>query len=328
MGGDMIGQRAVVMGGAGFLGSHLCEALLRRGWEVVAIDDLSTGSRANLGHLATYPRFAFFEHDVREAFHVPAQRVYNLACPASPVHYQADPVKTTLTSVIGTLHALRLAEGCGGRVLLASTSEVYGDPEVHPQPESYHGSVNPVGVRACYDEGKRCAESLAMDFLRTRRVPVRIARVFNTYGPRMAADDGRVVSNFVTQALSGRDLTVYGEGAQTRSFCFVDDMVDGLVRLMESDLIGPVNLGNPHEFAVIELARQVLELTGSASAIRFLPLPPDDPRLRRPDIGRARKLLGFEPRVGLRQGLTRTIDWFRAAAAGRINGVGYLVDAL
>jgi UDP-glucuronate decarboxylase len=320
MGGDMNGQRAVVMGGAGFLGSHLCEELLRRDCEVVAIDDLSTGSRANVAHLVRHPRFAFFEHDVREPFHVPAHRIYNLACPASPVHYQADPVKTTLTSVLGTVHALRLAHACGARVLLTSTSEVYGDPEVHPQPESYRGCVNPIGVRACYDEGKRCAESLAMDFVRTRRVPVRIARVFNTYGPRMAPDDGRVVSNFVTQALARQDLTIYGQGSQTRSFCYVDDMIDGLTRLMESDLIGPVNLGNPHEFTVLQLAREVLELTGSSSSLRFLPLPQDDPKLRRPDIGRARRQLGFDPRIPLREGLARTIAWFSGGAAPHVNG--------
>jgi UDP-glucuronate decarboxylase len=248
------------------------------------------------------------------------QRIYNLACPASPVHYQADPVKTTLTSVLGTLNALRLAEGCGARVFLASTSEVYGDPEVHPQPENYRGSVNPIGIRACYDEGKRCAESLAMDFARGRSVAVRIARIFNTYGPRMSHDDGRVVSNFIVQALSGEDLTVYGDGSQTRSFCYVDDMVDGVLRLTESDVVGPVNLGNPQEFTVIDLAREVLTLTGSRSAIRYLPLPQDDPRLRRPDIDRARRLLGFQPRVSLHDGLTRTITAFRASLSEHAGG--------
>ncbi len=312
----MTGHRALVMGGAGFLGSHLCDALLDQGDEVVAVDDLSTGSLENLAHLEAHPRFTFFEHDVREPLYVPADRIYNLACPASPPHYQEDPVKTTLTSVLGTLHALRLAKSSGARVFLASTSEVYGDPQVHPQPESYRGCVNPVGLRACYDEGKRCAEALAMDFLRTCGVTVRIARIFNTYGPRMAHDDGRVISNLVVQALVGEDLTLYGDGSQTRSFCFVDDMIDGIVRLMESDAIGPVNLGNPQEFTVLELAHLVLELTGSESALRFLPLPPDDPRVRRPDIQRARELLGFDPRIDLREGLARTIEAFR----GQLNG--------
>jgi len=322
----MNGHRALVMGGAGFVGSHLSDALLRLGHEVVAIDDLSTGSRANVAHLAAHPRFAFFEHDVREPFHLPVQRIYNLACPASPVHYQADPVKTTLTSVLGTLHALRLAETCGARVFLASTSEVYGDPEVHPQHEGYRGSVNPIGIRACYDEGKRCAESLASDFARCHGVEVRMARIFNTYGPRMAHDDGRVVSNFVAQALSGEEMTVHGDGSQTRSFCYVDDMIDGILRLTESNVVGPVNLGNPQEFTVIELAREVLALTGSRSSIRFLPLPQDDPKQRRPDIERARRLLGFEPHVPLRDGLVRTIAAFREtmeAGAGlpHANGV-------
>ncbi len=307
----MSGHRVLVMGGAGFLGSHLCDALLREGHEVFAVDDLSTGSRDNIAHLAKERRFVFYEHDVQEPLHLPVDRIYNLACPASPPHYQEDPIRTTLTSVLGTLHALRLAKSSGARVLLASTSEVYGDPEVHPQPETYRGSVNPIGVRACYDEGKRCAESLAMDFLRKLQVQVRIARIFNTYGPRMAPDDGRVVSNFVVQALRGEELTLYGDGTQTRSFCYVDDMVDGLRRLMESDVIGPVNLGNPQEFTVIELARVVLELTRSSSEMRFLELPPDDPRVRRPDIGLARDLLRFDPHVALREGLVRTIEWFR-----------------
>jgi UDP-glucuronate decarboxylase len=328
MGGNMNAQRALVMGGAGFLGSHLCDALLRRGFEVVAMDDLSTGSRANLAHLATHPSFTFFRHDVREPFHVPVHRIFNLACPASPVHYQAHPVKTTLTSVLGTLHALRLAESCEARVLLASTSEVYGDPEVHPQPEGYRGAVNPVGVRACYDEGKRCAESLTMDFARSHGVSVRIARIFNTYGPRMARDDGRVVSNFIVQALAGEDLTIYGDGTQTRSFCYVHDMIDGILRLGESDVLGPVNLGNPEEFTVAELAREVQELTGSRSKVRHLPLPKDDPRVRRPDIERASRRLGFAPKVPLREGLAKTIESFRntawnpAAEAGRANGNG------
>jgi UDP-glucuronate decarboxylase len=315
MKGEMKADRVLVMGGAGFLGSHLCDALLRRGAEVVAMDDLSTGSRANIAHLARHPGFTLFEHDVREPFHLPVRRIFNLACPASPVHYQSNPVKTTLTSVLGSLNALRLAESCGARVLLASTSEVYGDPDVHPQGEAYRGSVNPVGVRACYDEGKRCAESLAMDFLRTQGVAVRIARIFNTYGPRMARDDGRVISNFIVQALDGEDLTVYGDGSQTRSFCYVDDMVDGLLRLMDADAIGPVNLGNPEEFSVADLAREVLRMTGGRGTLRFLPLPADDPRQRRPNIDRARTLLEFEPRVPLREGLERTIASFESVRA-------------
>jgi UDP-glucuronate decarboxylase len=312
----MKNDRVLVMGGAGFLGSHLCERLLGDGHEVYAVDDFCTGSRRNVAHLTSHPRFFLVEHDVVAPFHLPVGRIYNLACPASPIHYQADPVKTTLTSVLGTLHALRLASSCSARLLLASTSEVYGDPDVHPQPESYHGNVNPIGPRACYDEGKRCAESLAMDFYRAHGVSVRIARIFNTYGPRMNKDDGRVVSNFVVQALSGEDLTVYGDGNQTRSFCYVDDLVDGLVRLMEHPAIeGPVNLGNPEEFTVMELAEEVLRSTGSTSAIRRMPLPVDDPKLRRPTIERARKELGFNPRVKLKEGLAKTVAYFRELLA-------------
>ncbi len=312
----MSAHRVLVMGGAGFMGSHLCDALLRQGDDIVAVDDLCTGAVANIAHLMGHPRFRFLRHDVREPLHVPVSRIYNLACPASPVHYQQDPIKTTLTSVLGAFHALRLAQRCEARVFLASTSEVYGDPEEHPQSECYRGCVNPVGVRACYDEGKRCAEALGMDFVRTAGVAVRIARIFNTYGPRMAADDGRVVSNFIVQALSGEDLTLYGDGSQTRSFCYVDDMIAGIARLMESDVAGPVNLGNAQEFTVLELAHLVLELTGSHSSIRLLPLPPDDPRVRRPDLRRARDTLAFEPGVPLREGLRRTIEAFRV----RMNG--------
>jgi UDP-glucuronate decarboxylase len=305
-------MRALVTGGAGFLGSHLCDRLLGEGHEVVALDDLSTGSLANVAHLAAHRRFRLVEHDVQRPYHFEVDRIYNLASPASPPHYQRDPIRTTLTNVLGALHALELAHRTGARVLQASTSEVYGDPEVHPQPESYRGCVNPIGVRACYDEGKRCAESLAMDYARTRGVPIRIARIFNTYGPRMAPDDGRVVSNFVVQALRGQDLTVYGDGSQTRSFCYVDDLVDGLVRLMEHPgETGPVNLGNPAEMTVLELAREVQRLTGGKSRIIFRPLPKDDPRQRKPVIDRARSVLGFAPQVSLRDGLAATIESFR-----------------
>lgn len=304
-------QRVLVLGGAGFIGSHLCDRLLERGCEVFALDNLQTGSLHNIAHLRRSRRFTFVEHDVIDPFHLPVDRIYNLACPASPPHYQADPVKTTLTSVLGTLHALRLGKRCGARVFLASTSEVYGDPEVHPQPESYRGAVSTTGPRACYDEGKRCAESLMMDFARKHGVDVRIARIFNTYGPRMDPQDGRVVSNFVVQAINGHDLTVYGDGTQTRSFCYVDDLVDGILLLMEHpELTGPVNLGNPDEFTVMDLARLVLELTGRRCAIVHEPLPQDDPKVRRPVIDLAKKTLGFSPKVRLRDGLSRTIAWF------------------
>jgi UDP-glucuronate decarboxylase len=312
----MKAMRALVTGGAGFVGSHLCERLLREGHEVIALDDLSTGAIANIAPLRESSRFHFVHHDVIEEYDIKAHRIYNLACPASPVHYQRDPVRTTLTSVLGTLHALSNAKRYGGRVFQASTSEVYGDPEVHPQSESYHGSVNPNGIRACYDEGKRCAESLAMDFHRTTPVTVRIARIFNTYGPRMAADDGRVVSNFIVQALRGEPITIYGDGSQTRSFCFVDDLVEGIVRLMEHPSeTGPVNLGNPSEFTILELAREVIAQTGTKSEIVFRPLPADDPRQRRPDITRAQEKLGFAPRVALRAGIRRTIEHFRGVLA-------------
>jgi len=303
-------HRVLVLGGAGFIGSHLCERLVENGDEVVAMDNLQTGSLENIEHLWPHPRFAFIEHDVVEPFHLPVDRIYNLACPASPPHYQADPVKTTLTSVLGTVNALRLGAKCGARVFLASTSEVYGDPEVHPQPESYRGCVNTVGPRACYDEGKRCAESLMMDFARKHDVDVRIARIFNTYGPRMDPEDGRVVSNLICQALAGEALTIYGDGSQTRSFCYVDDLVDGIMRLMEHpSMRGPMNLGNPEEFTVKALAELVLELTGKDLDIVYRPLPTDDPKMRRPVIDLA-KSIGFEPRVRLREGLAKTVEYF------------------
>jgi UDP-glucuronate decarboxylase len=305
--------KILVTGGAGFVGSHLCERLLREGNEVIALDDFSTGSVENVAHLRGRPSFSLVEHDVTEPYDFDVELIYNLACPASPPHYQADPVKTTLINVLGTLHALRLGRRRKARVLQASTSEVYGDPMVHPQPESYAGCVNTLGPRACYDEGKRCAESLMMDFARMYQVETRIVRIFNTYGPRMAFDDGRVVSNFILQALSGEDLTIYGDGTQTRSFCFVSDLVGGIIRLMQHPTeTRPVNLGNPEEFTMRQLAEEVLLLTGADSRLVHRPLPVDDPRQRRPDIRRARELLGFRPRVPLREGLARTIADFRA----------------
>jgi UDP-glucuronate decarboxylase len=320
----MISSRALVLGGAGFLGSHLCERLVREGYHVLALDDFSTGSRNNLTALEGAPRFRLERWDVRSPLAVegPFDWVFNLASAASPVHYQADPIKTTLTNVLGTLHAMELGVRTRARVLQASTSEVYGDPDVHPQPEGYTGRVNPIGIRSCYDEGKRCAESIAMDFVRTRSAELRLVRIFNTYGPRMAVDDGRVVSNFIVQALRGEDLTVYGDGSQTRSFCYVDDLIDGFLAFMrQPDVTGPVNLGNPSEFTVLELAQKVLELTGSRSRVVHAPLPQDDPKVRRPDITRARALFGFEPKVSLEQGLEKTIDSFRRAL-GRVDSSG------
>ncbi|MDB4946110.1 MAG: dTDP-glucose 4,6-dehydratase [Labilithrix sp.] len=305
--------RVLVLGGAGFLGSHLCDRLLADGDEVIAMDNLQTGSRDNIAHLAHHRRFSFLEHDIEDPFFMPVDRIYNLACPASPPRYQIDPIKTTLTSVIGTRNALELGRRTGARVLLTSTSEVYGDPEVHPQHESYRGAVNTVGPRSCYDEGKRCAESLMADYGRVHGVEVRIARLFNTYGPRMDPDDGRIVSNLICQALRGEDLTIYGDGSQTRSFCYVDDMIDGLVRLMDHPTeSGPVNLGTPREFTILELAHLVLELTGREANIVYEKLPQDDPKRRKPDIERARRLLGFDPRVQLVEGLGRTIAHFEA----------------
>lgn len=310
--------RILVTGGAGFLGSHLCERLLRDGHAVIALDDFSTGSYDNIAHLRVNPRFSLMDQDVVEPFDPDVERIYNLACPASPNHYQRDPIRTTITNVVGVLRVLECAERHGARVLQASTSEVYGDPEVHPQPETYTGNVNPIGARACYDEGKRCAESLVRDFDRLGRAEVRIARIFNTYGPRMAIDDGRVVSNLIVQALRGEDLTVYGTGNQTRSFCYVDDLIEGLVRLMEHpEERGPVNLGNPEEFTILDLAEEVLHVTeGSRSRIVFRELPEGDPRQRRPVIDLARRVLGFEPLVTLRQGLRRTVESFRGILQG------------
>ena len=310
-------RHILVAGGAGFLGSHLVDRLLDEGHDVVAVDNLSTGSKANLAHLHGHPRFEFLRHDVTVPLQVEVDQIYNLACPASPIHYQRDPVQTMKTSVLGALNLLELAGRTNARVLLASTSEVYGDPSVHPQPEAYWGNVNPVGPRACYDEGKRCAETLFCDFHRTAGLQIKIARIFNTYGPRMDAADGRVVSNFIVQALQGRAITIYGDGSQTRSFCYVDDMVDGLVRLMNSDaaITGPVNLGNPSEFTILELADMVLRQVGRGGRIVRKPLPEDDPRQRRPDIACATDRLGWSPVTDLEDGLDETIAWFRSSLA-------------
>lgn len=311
-------NRVLVTGGAGFLGSHLCEVLLDRGCEVLCADNFFTGRRENIAHLLVNPRFELLRHDVTHPLFVEVDRIYNLACPASPVHYQYNPVKTIKTSVVGAIHMLGLAKRVKARILQASTSEVYGDPSVHPQPEEYWGHVNPLGIRSCYDEGKRAAECLFMDYHRQNRIDIRIARIFNTYGPRMLPNDGRVVSNFIVQALRGEPLTVYGDGSQSRSFCYVDDLVDGLVRLMDTNgLTGPLNLGNPTEFTILELAEQVRDLTGSRSEVRFLPLPSDDPTQRKPDIRLARERLGWEPQVPLTEGLRKTVDFFDRLLGGR-----------
>jgi UDP-glucuronate decarboxylase len=302
----------LVTGGGGFIGSHLVETLLKKGCDVLCLDNFFTGNKENVRHLLGDPRFELIRHDVVEPILVEVDEIYNLACPASPVHYQYNPVKTVKTNVMGTLNMLGLAKRVEARVLQASTSEVYGDPKVHPQKEGYWGNVNPIGLRSCYDEGKRLAETLMMDYHRSNQVDVRIVRIFNTYGPRMAFNDGRVVSNFIIQALQGEPITVYGDGSQTRSFCYVDDMVQGLMAMMERDgFIGPVNLGNPGEFTILELAQKVIEKTGSKSKLEFAPLPPDDPVKRRPDISLAQEKLGWTPQVELDQGLEATIADFK-----------------
>jgi UDP-glucuronate decarboxylase len=312
-------MRALVTGGAGFLGSHLCDRLLKEGLEVVALDDLSTGSRDNIQHLFGRKDFRFVLHDVSTPYEVQADWIFNLACPASPVHYQRNPIKTVVTNVVGTLNGLSLASRTGARFFQASTSEVYGDPDVHPQVEEYQGNVSCTGPRACYDEGKRCAETLAFDHHREAGVDLRVVRVFNTYGPRMAINDGRVVSNFIVQALRGEDITIFGDGRQTRSFCFVDDLIDGLVRMMESPagVTGPINIGNPSEFTMLELAEQVIRLTDSTSKLVFHPLPADDPRQRQPDITLAQSVLDWRPKVALEDGLKETIAYFKDLFAGR-----------
>jgi UDP-glucuronate decarboxylase len=310
-------RRVLVTGGAGFLGSHLVDRLLGEGCEVVCVDNLFTGSKRNLYHLVSHPRFEFIRHDVTFPLYVEVDEIYNLACPASPIHYQHDPVATTKTSVHGAINMLGLAKRLKCRILQASTSEVYGDPTVHPQTEDYWGNVNPIGPRSCYDEGKRCAETLFFDYHRQHGLEIKVARIFNTYGPRMHPADGRVVSNFIMQALRGEPITIYGEGEQTRSFCYVDDLIDGLIRLMASapSFTGPVNLGNPVEFTMRQLADKVLEMTGSKSQIVYRPLPPDDPKQRRPDISLATSALGWTPKAPLHEGLRPTIDYFASTHA-------------
>lgn len=304
-------MRCLVTGGAGFLGSHLCERLLNDGHEVICLDNYFTGRMVNVAHLRDNRNFELIRHDVTEPILLEVDRIFNLACPASPIHYQFNPVKTIKTSVMGAINMLGMAKRVKARILQASTSEVYGDPAVHPQTEDYWGNVNPIGIRSCYDEGKRVAETLFMDYHRQNNVDIRIVRIFNTYGPRMLPNDGRVVSNFIVQALKGEDLTIYGDGSQTRSFCYVDDLIEGFVRMMNQDkIIGPVNIGNPGEFTMLELAKEVLDLTGSKSKIVYKPLPGDDPKMRRPNIDLAKSALGWEPTIPLRQGLEKTIVYF------------------
>ena len=306
-------KRILITGGAGFLGSHLCERLLAEGHNVLCLDNFFTGSRANIRHLLDNPNFECLRHDIINPIYLEVDQIYNLACPASPVHYQVNPIKTIKTSVMGAINTLGLAKRVKARILQASTSEVYGDPEIHPQTEDYWGRVNPIGIRSCYDEGKRAAECLMMDYHRQNGIDVKIARIFNTYGPRMAVRDGRVISNFIVQALKGEEITVYGDGSQTRSFCYVEDLVEGLIRMMNSPngFTGPVNLGTPQEFTIPELAKTLIRITASSSRIVFKPLPQDDPVQRRPDIALARERLGWEPRVALAEGLEKTIDYFR-----------------
>jgi UDP-glucuronate decarboxylase len=303
----------LVTGGAGFLGSHLCERLIAQGDDVLCVDNYFTGSRANIAHLIGHPRFEIMRHDVTFPLYVEVDEIYNLACPASPIHYQFDPVQTTKTSVHGAINMLGLAKRVKAKILQASTSEVYGDPEIHPQPEAYWGRVNPIGLRSCYDEGKRCAETLFFDYWRQHRLRIKVVRIFNTYGPRMHPNDGRVVSNFIVQALKGDDITIYGDGSQTRSFCYVDDLVEAMIRVMKTsdDFTGPVNIGNPCEFTIRELAEEVIALTGSRSRLVFQPLPSDDPRQRQPDISLARAVLDWAPKIELRSGLEQTIAYFR-----------------
>ena len=310
-------KQVLVTGGAGFLGSHLCEVLVEEGEDVLCLDNFYTGSRANIQHLLGKPNFELLRHDVTFPLYVEVDEVYNLACPASPIHYQHDPVQTTKTSVHGAINMLGLAKRTGAKILQASTSEVYGDPEEHPQSEHYWGHVNPIGPRSCYDEGKRCAETLFFDYRRQHNLPIKVARIFNTYGPRMHPDDGRVVSNFIVQALKGESITIYGDGSQTRSFCYVDDLVTGLIRLMrtEDDCTGPVNLGNPDEFQIRQLAERVLALVGSRSNIIYKELPQDDPQQRRPDITLAKARLNWQPSIALDDGLFRTVEYFRALLA-------------
>lgn len=318
-------QRIVVTGGSGFLGSHLCDRLLAQGAEVICIDNFFTGARRNIEHLIGEKRFELIRHDITFPIYLEIDQIYNLACPASPIHYQRDPVQTTKTSVHGAINMLGLAKRVKAKILQASTSEVYGDPSVHPQTEDYWGNVNPIGARSCYDEGKRCAETLFFDYWRQHNLRIKVARIFNTYGPRMHPHDGRVVSNFIIQALLGREITIYGDGSQTRSFCYVDDLVDGLVRLMQTGdgVTGPINIGNPVEFSMLQLAQQVLDLTGSRSRVAHKPLPQDDPKQRQPDISKAERLLDWKPAVMLKEGLKKTIAYFDALLRepGIIDGI-------
>jgi UDP-glucuronate decarboxylase len=306
-------ERILITGGAGFLGSHLCERLMQAGHEIICLDNFFTGSKLNILPLLGNPRFELIRHDIINPLYLEVDQIYHLACPASPVHYQHNPIKTIKTNIMGTINVLGLAKRLNVKILQASTSEVYGDPEVHPQREDYWGKVNPIGIRSCYDEGKRAAECLMMDYHRQNRVKIKIVRIFNTYGTRMAINDGRVVSNFIVQALGGEDITVYGNGLQTRSFCYVDDLISGLIKMMatDDDVTGPVNIGNPTEFTIMELAEAIIRLAGSRSKIIFSPLPPDDPTQRKPDISLAAQLLGWQPEIGLVEGLKKTIDYFR-----------------
>ena len=307
-------KKILVTGGAGFLGSHLCERLLNDGNEVICVDNFFTGQKQNVVHLSQNPYFEMVRHDITMPFYIEVDQIYNLACPASPIHYQYNAIKTIKTSVMGAINMLGLAKRINAQILQASTSEVYGDPEIHPQTESYWGHVNPIGIRACYDEGKRCAESLFVNYHRQNNVRIKIMRIFNTYGPRMHPSDGRVVSNFIVQALKGRNITLYGDGLQTRSFCYMDDLLEGMIRLMNSreDFIGPVNIGNPNEFTIKELAEMVIELTGAKSQLVYEPLPSDDPMQRQPDISLAKTELGWEPKIQLREGLEKTINYFKS----------------
>lgn len=312
-------KRILVTGGAGFLGSHLCERLIEEGHDIICVDNFFTGSKNNILHLLPHPCFELIRHDIINPIYLEIDEIYNLACPASPVHYQFNPIKTIKTNVMGAINTLGLAKRVKAKILQASTSEVYGDPEIRPQTEAYWGRVNPIGIRSCYDEGKRAAECLMMDYHRQNQVNVKIVRIFNTYGPRMAIHDGRVVSNFIVQALTHQDITVYGDGSQTRSFCYVDDMIDGMIRMMATpdDFLGPVNLGNPREFTILELAERLIHMTGSRAKIIFKPLPQDDPAQRKPDIRLARETLGWRPKIPLEEGIEKTIAYFRSVIAGK-----------